>query len=385
MTRAETGGVLMIAERYLPDVGGTELQLARLAAQLTARGVRVEVVTPRLYRHLPKVERAAVTIHRLTFPPIRYAGAIMVPLSLAWFLVRHARRFETYHTHTVGTLAVVTTVIGRLLGKRVVLKAVGFWELEHGILDPGRRRRPWVRASLAILRGATVWVAVSSALQRAIVAAGVPSSRVRRVPNGVDTRRFTPGDRCAARTQLGMAAAGLRVVFAGRLEEVKSLPTLLAAWRAVVDKVPDATLDLVGEGSLASALRAECRRLDVEDSVFFHGRQADVAPYFRAADCFVLPSRVEGLSNTLLEAMAVGLAVVGTRVSGTEDMVEDGVNGVLVEPGDADALAAAIVGVLVDPERAATLGRRACADVRRRCSLEAVTDAYVDLYRSPRP
>jgi glycosyltransferase involved in cell wall biosynthesis len=82
--------------------------------------------------------------------------------------------------------------------------------------------------------------------------------------------------------------------------------------------------------------------------------------------------------------MAVGLAVVGTRVSGTEDMVEDGVNGLLVEPGDADALASAVARVLVDPARAAALGRRACADVRRRCSLEAVTDAYLDLYRSRR-
>src|SRR5207249_2736260 len=125
---------------------------------------------------------------------------------------------------------------------------------------------------------------------------------------------------------------------------------LLTAWRAVVEKVPNAMLDIVGIGTLAHDLQQECERLDITGSVVFHGRRTDVVPYLRAADCFVLPSTVEGLSNTLLEAMAVGLPPVASRVSGTEDMVEHGGNGLLVESGDADALASCLVRVLADPE-----------------------------------
>jgi glycosyltransferase involved in cell wall biosynthesis len=375
----------MVAERYLPDVGGTELQLARLAEQLTARGVRVEIVTPRFHRHLPRVETSGAVVHRLWVPPVRYVSALTVPLALAWFLLRHVRRFETVHVHTVGLFAILATAIGRAFGRRVVLKAVGWWELERGVLDPARRDRAWVRLALGVLRRASVWIAVSGALARAIAAAGIEPARIRHVPNGVDTRRFAPGDRRAARAALGLDAAAPRAVFAGRLEPVKALPTLLRAWRAVVDEVPDATLDLVGAGTLEAELRAERSRLGLDDRVVFHGRQPDVVPYLRAADVFVLPSSVEGLSNTLLEAMAVGRPVVATRVSGTEDMVDDGVNGLLVPPGDAAALAGGLLKVLTDPEGAALLGWRARADVTRRCSLDAVAETYRALYAEAMP
>src|SRR5262245_50795428 len=133
MARAETpqARVLMVTERFLPDYGGTERQLQLLAQTLVQCGLTVEVVTPRASRHHVAFEiLQGVVVHRLPCLRIRHLATATALLSLIWFLMRHARRFDVFHAHTIGTLAFVSTVIGRLLGKRVVLKAVGWWELE---------------------------------------------------------------------------------------------------------------------------------------------------------------------------------------------------------------------------------------------------------------
>src|SRR5437764_497218 len=115
----------MVIERYWPAYGGTERQLALLAGALEARGVRVEIVTPRYLTDLLRRERVhGRLVHRLSYPRVRYVATIGTAVHLAWFLLVHGRRFDVVHVHTIGPLAVVTTLMGRLLGKRVVMKAV---------------------------------------------------------------------------------------------------------------------------------------------------------------------------------------------------------------------------------------------------------------------
>src|SRR5262249_54241601 len=113
----------------------------------------------------------------------------------------------------------------------------------------------------------------------------------------------------------------------------------------------------------------------------FRGFHEDVTPFLRAANVFVLSSYVEGLANTLLEAMAASLPVVATRISGSEDVVVDGETGFLVPAGGAAALARALGGLLGDPARAAAMGRRARQRVLELCSLEQVATTYLRLYQ----
>jgi glycosyltransferase involved in cell wall biosynthesis len=375
----------MVTERYLPDYGGTERQLALLSRTLRGLDVSVEVVTTRRSPDVPGREVVdGIPVHRLSFPRVRGLASLGAAIHLAAFLLRWAGRYDAVHVHTLSYLAVAATGIGRLLGKPVVLKAVGWWELERGVLDPRRRRSPLVRLLLLVLRRAQTWVAVSRALEEAMRRAAVPTARIRYLPNGVDTVRFRPGERDVARRLLGMAPDCPRVVFVGRLDPVKALPTLLRAWRTVVEKEPRALLDIVGDGTTQADLEALVKTLGLEAAVLFHGRRDDVLPYLRAADCFVLPSSVEGLSNTLLEAMAVGLAVVATRVSGTEDVVEPGASGFLVSPGDEDDLSRQILTVLGDPQLAARMGARARQRVEEALSIDRVAASYLALYRGER-
>jgi glycosyltransferase involved in cell wall biosynthesis len=155
---------------------------------------------------------------------------------------------------------------------------------------------------------------------------------------------------------------------------------LLQAWAITLQRVNNAVLHIVGGGPLESELKMLAERLGITSSVQFHGHQQAVLPFLQASHLFVLSSYVEGLSNTLLEAMAVGLPVVATRISGSEDIVTTGENGVLVPPGDADALAEAIASMLEHPARAAAMGRKARQLVEQRCGLAHIADGYVQLY-----
>jgi glycosyltransferase involved in cell wall biosynthesis len=221
-------------------------------------------------------------------------------------------------------------------------------------------------------------VAVSAHLRRALEQAGVPAQRIHTIPNGVDTALFAPPSLPHSREP--RPARGARVVFVGRLVEEKALPVLLRAWAAVTERIAAATLDIVGAGPLQAELRALAARLGITSTVTFHGFHDDVTPFLWAADVFVLPSVVEGLSNALLEAMAAGLPVVATRISGTEDVVVHGETGLLVPADDADALAGALTSLLAAPERAREMGRRARDQVIRQCGLDLVAAAYVALY-----
>ncbi|MGE0682656.1 MAG: glycosyltransferase family 4 protein [Candidatus Binatia bacterium] len=280
-----------------------------------------------------------------------------------------------FHVHAINSLAVMSTIIGKLLGKAVVLKAVGAWELDDGVLNPVRQRQLLYRWQLAILKQADAWVAVSDHLHGAMIAAGVPPCRIVTIPNGVDIIHFTPGKSVATQT-----APILQVIFVGRLVKEKGLPILLQAWVTVSQCVKDAALHIVGGGPLKLELQTLADRLGVVASVHFHGHQQMVLPFLQSSQLFVLSSYVEGLSNTLLEAMAVGLPVVATRISGSEDIVLVGENGLLVPPGDAEALAEAIMSILRDPTRAAIMGQRGRQLVEQRCGLAHITDNYVQLY-----
>lgn len=376
---SESLSVLMVIGSYLPYIGGTERQLAALASELGARQFHVEVMTGRHDPQWPLREEIDGTlVHRLPYPQVRFLGAVGLLLRAGFFLLTEGRRFQVFHVHAVNSLAVLTTLIGKLLGKAVVLKAVGAWELEDGVLNPVRRRRFLYRQLLGVLSYADAWIAVSEYMREAMAEAGLPSSRLVTIPNGVNTARFAPVTE--GQWQCEPIATAPQVIFVGRLVKEKGLPVLLQAWALVVQRMKNAVLHIVGGGPLEDELKLQAKRLGVSSSVRFHGYQQVVLPFLQAAHLFVLTSYVEGLSNTLLEAMAVGLPVVATRISGSEDIVTMRENGMLIPPGNVNALAEAITEVLSDPVRAASMGRNARQFVEQRCGLERITDDYVRLY-----
>jgi len=264
---------------------------------------------------------------------------------------RHGR--FVLHAHCAYPDVVGAALAARLLGLPLVATVHG-----SDINISGRQRllRPQIRAAL---RGARRVIAVSAPLAHAVAElAGLPPERVACIPcAGYSPAVFHPrggGERAALRRALGIADEARLVLFVGHLVPVKALDVLLRAW-ALLGGAPSvgahARLVLIGEGSERGKLERQAGELGLAGCVAFLGPrpQAAVADWMVAADLLALPSHAEGSPNVVVEALASGTPVVASRVGGIPDLVDEGVNGLLVPAGEPQALADALAAALGRP------------------------------------
>jgi sugar transferase (PEP-CTERM/EpsH1 system associated) len=232
------------------------------------------------------------------------------------------------------------------------------------------------------------WIALSQDLGRYLTGpVGLPAAQISQIYNGVDAERFhpAPGGRPAAITGCPFDPQHHFLIgTVGRMASVKN-QTLLAqafvrAGRMDRGFAERARLVMVGDGPLRAAAQAILIEADVAARAWLPGERSDVADVMRGLNCFVLPSLAEGISNTILEAMATGLPVIATAVGGNPELVADGQCGRLVPSGDVDAMANELIGLAADPDRARAWGAAARAEVERRFSLQAMVAAYRALY-----
>lgn len=234
----------------------------------------------------------------------------------------------------------------------------------HGGVSRGRLFVTTLLERFAVRNADMVFVASQADAQYISDTHGVPTSKIKFVPNPIDTDLFRPLS--------DVAMSKGTVAFVGRLSEQKNLPILLQA----IDGVRDCKLVLYGAGPLESMLRQMATaRVEFRGTV----PNYELTERLAEAEVFVLPSHYEGTPKALLEAMACGKAVVGTNVPGIRDVLEHGVTGLLVEPGNSEALREAIQRVLDDPELRDRLGRNAREFILSRYSQAGVVQREVSL------
>jgi sugar transferase (PEP-CTERM/EpsH1 system associated) len=216
---------------------------------------------------------------------------------------------------------------------------------------------------------------------------GIAPGRIAQIYNGVDATRFRPHAAAdAAPAGWPFSQAHFVVGTVGRMQTVKHQTLLTRAFVRALELAPDLRpqlrLALVGDGPL----RQDCQQIltdgGLRELAWLPGERSDVPDLMRHLDAFVLPSLGEGISNTILEAMASGLPVVATAVGGNPELVTEGVTGHVVPSDDVDALAAALVALARNPARATVLGLAGRAEVERRFSLQAMVGAYRHLYET---
>ena len=260
---------------------------------------------------------------------------------------------------------------------------------EHGRdvtdLDLTRRRyrlvrrayRPFVDHFVALSHG------LESYLRDRV---GVPAARITHIYNGVDTERFRPAPAGKAPIPgCPFPVPGSFIVgTVGRMEAVKDSVNLARAFVGALALAPRARdrlrLVMVGDGPQRSEAERVLREAGAGDLAWFAGERPDVPDILRGLDCFALPSLAEGISNTILEAMASGLPVVATRVGGNADLMVEGLTGRLVPRADSAALAGAIAGYLADPAAARRHGKAGRQHVEQHFSLERMVRRYERLY-----
>jgi len=201
------------------------------------------------------------------------------------------------------------------------------------------------------------------------------------IPNGVDTARFDPSRiESVDRKSLGLPADGVVIGHVGRFREEKGQMYMLAAFKELAERSPEVCFLLVGGGPDSARVAAETARPPLAGRVAVLDYQADVRPFLRTMDMFVLPSRTEGMPNALLEAMAMGLTCVSTRVGGTQELLDDGGAGRLVDYGDVPALVNTLEALLEDRSARAQLAAAARRRAVERFSIDAMMMRYETIY-----
>ncbi len=210
-------------------------------------------------------------------------------------------------------------------------------------------------------------------------AAKIPLDRLQLVRGGIDIDRISNATP-AQRSSLALNEMGRILISVGRLDPVKGLDHLLQAMPTVLQKL-DARLLLVGDGPERSRLESITETLQLQSHVHFLGPRTDVPSLLKIADCFIFPSRTEGLPNALLEAMAAGKPIVTTDVPGCRDLIAHEQTGLLVPYGDTRALSAAIVRLLSDPVLGNRLGQQAHRAAAENWTIASTWNAYESIYR----
>jgi sugar transferase (PEP-CTERM/EpsH1 system associated) len=261
---------------------------------------------------------------------------------------------------------------------------------EHGwdVFDPdgSNRKYQWLRR--VFKRLVRHYIPLSRHLEGYLAEKiRVPKSRMTRICNGVDTAVFHPGPNGRAPLAggpFGNEPGTLVIGTVGRMHGVKDQLNLVRAFLSLMEQRPDflgrARLVLIGDGPLRAEAQAMLDAAGLDRVAWLPGERSDIAEILRGLDIFVLPSKAEGISNTLLEAMATGLPVVATKVGGNPELVVDGVTGRLVPKENPEALAAALRDYLDAPQRLAAHGAAGLARARESFSLDGMVSRYLAVY-----
>ncbi len=417
--------VCFVPLTFSPLVGGAEIQAEKQARQLQKLGHDVMIVTLHSQRSL---ERRTL----LDGLPVvrvggiyRFDGTLRIgrlgiwPVSIGMFLLlwRLRHSYDVIHVFQITPLAAAATLIGKLTRKPVIAGSMGVGPNKEESLQPEReaalmadtlKERSFLKIDPSkievsagdindlvqntlgghivlnfLLRSNVYYHALSTRSCTYLASWGVRHERIVYIHGSVDTEKFRP----ALEGSPNPERPERTVICVARLEYIKGVDVLLHAWGRMMSASSEwrmhlqPKLRLVGTGRLRSQLERIAAELNIEDSVEFLGLRSDVVDLLQQSWGFVLPSRNEGMPNALLEAMACGLPCIATRVSGSEDIIADGLNGILVESEQPAQMAYALRRIIEDTEFAQCLGHEGRATVVHEYQLVHIVERCLDLYR----
>jgi len=351
---------VLLTSRQL-NLGGLERDLAKIAMGVDRSRFEPHVAT--FYQgglRYEEVRAAGIPMLHLPVSSVASPAAAKA----AWTLARYLRRNRIRLVHSYDASGVFVAPVARLAGVPVVVTS----QLSYRTLldaDTIRLSRLSDRFAHAVL------VNCEAIRRHMIEDEGVPAERVELVYNGVDTREFHPAEEAKPDA---LAGSTLVIGTVCVLRPEKALPLLQEAFARVLPADPGLKLAIVGEGAELERLRENNARLKLGESCLLAPATREVARWMRAIDIFVLPSYSEAFSNSLLEAMACGCCVVGSRVGGTPELIGENERGRLFEKGSVESLAEVLAKLMADAALRRELGARAARFARECLSLEVAVE-----------
>jgi glycosyltransferase involved in cell wall biosynthesis len=358
------------------EIGGTERQVVTLARKLDPDKFDLSMACfYKMGPFLQDIERRRIPLTEYEVRSLRSATAFREVLRCAADL----RRDRTQIVHAYGFYSNVFAIpAARLAGVPVVIGSI-----RDTLEGPPLQRR----AHKLVCRLADCVLVNAEAIKERLIAEGYNGAKIKVIKNGIDLSRFAKKNEDGkVRLEFDLPPTAPLVVVLARLSRFKGIEYFLQAAAIVARRFEEARFLIVGDLKYDQAYRAELKheavRLGLGRRVIFTGFRLDVADVLSEAAVSVLPCHYgEGLSNSLLESMAVGLPVVATTVGGNSEVVAEGTTGLLVPPREPEALAQAISLLLADPETAQKFGAAGRQRVAQHFSLERMTQDTEDLYR----
>jgi glycosyltransferase involved in cell wall biosynthesis len=376
--------VCMVSFYCHPDYSGSSIQALNLSRHLTRRGVSPFIVSANLSGSPAAGEEGGITIHRVPVARRRDWQITTFWATLSAFLVRHRHDYDIVHAH--GTMQHGTaSLCARALGKPSILKIA----MAGSDIAFHRQGRLWGRVNRAMVSRFDRYIATTDVIAQEFADQKLDTSRVRHIPNGVDTDTYAPLPIEARRTlrrSLGLPDSPI-VSFVGIINGRKNVDGILRIWRQSIAGGAPGHLVLVGPSpddpaglQFVTRVKKFVRSEGLDSRVTFAGYTADVVSYLQASDAFLFPSRQEGMANVVLEAMACGVPCLVSGAAGAHQVVRDGVDGYARPVDDEGGFADALAGLLQDDMRRSEFSARARAGILERFALPVIADKYVSLY-----
>ncbi|HVB22659.1 MAG TPA: glycosyltransferase family 4 protein [Ktedonobacteraceae bacterium] len=414
--------ICFISFMFSPIVGGAEVQTEKQARQLQAMGHDVTVVTLRYKRQWKRKENlAGLSVIRIDGlfkhnGQLRVGRLGHVPLDITLFfqLWRLRHTYDVIHVFQITPLAAVAALIGKLTHTPVVINSQSattekeqarYTQQDMALMNDTLPTAEYMKiderqiitgdvsvlprlalggqAMLNFLRTSDAhFQALSTRSKVNLIEQGFRANHIVHIPGSVHTEQFRPAEQ-----RPGPTSSECTIICVARLDYAKGIDVLLHAWGRLMH-APSAwrselepRLRIAGDGQLRPQLERIATELGILDSIEFLGTRTDILALLQQSWGFILPSRWEGMPNALLEAMSCGLPCIATRVSGSEDLITSGTNGILVESEQPDEMALALRQIIEDADFAQQLGHAARATIVQDYQLSNIVNQCLTLYQ----
>jgi glycosyltransferase involved in cell wall biosynthesis len=382
------------------DIGGAQEVVRALVKYLSSDQCTPIVCTFRDGPLRHEIEQLGIPVeilpqrkHSIIALPLFVLDMVRIWRALASLIKKY--RIDVIQTHLLTSLDYLVLILLYTTPLRAVFWTFHNFQFEidgsklvrhRWLLGPKKAaHRLLYRWSARLVSG---YIAIADQVEHALVdTIGPIGHKIVVIPNGVDISRYGPqagdpdsADRKSIRVELALSDRTRLLVLVGTFKEAKGHRYMIEAMTSLAPQYPNLHLLFVGDGELRADLEAQAANAALDDRIHFLGSRHDVADLLACSDIFVLPSLYEGLSIALLEAMATGLPIVATRVSGTTQAIVPDEHGLLIPPGDTQAIVKAISQLLSDPDRARALGKAAKQRVIAEFDARGQADRHLELY-----
>lgn len=378
--------ICMFAEKLPPEFTGSGKQAIFLLRALQQKGLSVIGLCSSSSGKYFKGDVDGVEIAYIGSSRNERMRSIQFAFSAIFWLVRNKKLYDILHVHGYCVAALPALIVAKILSKKAIYKITLTGEDDPKALK--NSRCGLVKESL--LKYFDAMIAISERVLETVSEFQYPVDKVYLIPNGVEDR-FKPDNNLSAQCRndlcdrLGIERTRPIVLYIGSIEYRKGIDVLAKAWINVQENMSNACLVLVGpynEHEPFYGWFAELLKDAIGKSVFLTGKVKDTLNYYLASDIFVFPSRNESFGNVLLEAMACGNACVATNIEGvTENIINNGSDGIIVEQENDQELAEAIIQLLTNSSMRKMLSSNAVKTVDSKFRMKIIADKYIDLYQ----